>query len=428
MKPAPPFGAAILAIVTGMGCIDVGQLMSISGHDGGGGGQSLVIATFENGTATPDDPRFEPFQFYAYNPSLPDLPPGAFVNSPIVSPGPGSNYALGLNWEVIDVLDGQPNFPGAGVRTVVDGYVDLSAYTVFTFFQAYQHMGSCQPVPDLSVSFGCSQYNASVTASVSMASPGTTSTMALSSFAQSPYSDQPPVALGDCLKVVDGISFAAQVDLVDGDCASGELTLDNIELRRLPPSDAGADGPDAGDMGTAVGVSCPGCALLSVPLTATNTWTTFLIPIAPTDLTGATVTYRLCALTGTAVTVLQPFVQDAGPNYGGQFDEHPFTMISSCSEGLQDLPLTVSSTVTGFDPSQVVALGLEITSFDAGALADPTVVLVDSISVSPSVVGPWTFDTGAAPFSISSYMPVAGSTVGWVAPTTAVNAGSDGSP
>lgn len=240
MKRRLVLTAAILSLATCLGCIDVSAIGPKPGVDAGAGGQSIVIATFESGTGTPDDPRFEPFRYYAYNPSAPDLPAGAFVNSPILSPGFNSNYALGLNWEVIDVPDGQPNYPGVGVGTVINGYVDFSPYTVFNFVQQYQHTGSCEVVTTLVVSLGCSQYNASVEGTVPMSSKAMTSSIPLASFAQSPYLGQPPVALGDCLKVVDGVDFQTQLNLADGDCASGELMLDNIEVRQLARSDGGS--------------------------------------------------------------------------------------------------------------------------------------------------------------------------------------------
>jgi hypothetical protein len=240
MKSRLVFTTAILSMATCIGCIDVNAIGRKSGVDAGAGAQSIVIATFESGTGTPDDPRFEPFRYYSYNPSLPDLPPGAFVRSPVVSPGFDSNYALRLQWEVIDVPDGQPNYPGAGVGTVVNGFIDLSTYTVFMFFQEYQHTGGCEPDMDLVVSLGCSQYNASVVGTVPLSTEGTTTSLQLSSFSQSPYLGQPSVALSDCLKVVDAVDFQTQLNLADGDCASGELILDNIGVRRLAPSDGGS--------------------------------------------------------------------------------------------------------------------------------------------------------------------------------------------
>jgi hypothetical protein len=221
-----------------------------TGGDGGfGSGGSplptILLGDFENGTAQPQDGRFVTYQYYAYNPPGPSLPPGAFVSSPLVSPGYNSNYALGLNWEVIDVPDGVSNFPGVGVRTLANaGFVDLSGYDRIVFAQQYQHSGSCQAVQTLNVSIGCDELNTSYMGTVALSSTWTNSSLALSGFAEPSFAPPSGHTLAQCLALANRVDFQTQADLVDGACSSGSLALDNIEIRAgaAPPSQSGPDG------------------------------------------------------------------------------------------------------------------------------------------------------------------------------------------
>jgi len=144
-------------------------------HDAGGDPLPLVIATFEHGTGNPDDPRFEPFKFYAYGEG-----PGSALNSPLVS-GHNSNFAVGLNWVVFDPVNGHPDYPGVGVRTQISGGIDLSAYSriVFALKYAAQPAGfgfpdasACSPVTALTVSVGCSERHTSFEKNMPMSPTG----------------------------------------------------------------------------------------------------------------------------------------------------------------------------------------------------------------------------------------------------------------
>jgi hypothetical protein len=235
------FGAAWAAC--GGGCnIDP---RSLTVHDGGPGNPPpLVIATFEHGTAQPDDPRFLPFQYYAYNETA-----DSAVTSPLAVPGHNSNAALGLNWIVFDAPNGHPDYPGVGVRTLVNGSIDLSGYSRIVFGLKYSPTpagpllgaAGCFPVPALTVSIGCSEHNTSFRKNVPMTSDWTTVTAAFADFAEPSYLPATGTAFEDCLKVVDGIDFSAQVDLADGQCASGGLLLDDISVRPPLETDGGAD-------------------------------------------------------------------------------------------------------------------------------------------------------------------------------------------
>ena len=170
-------------------------------------------------------------------------------------------------------------------------------------------------------------------------------------------------------------------------------------------------------VGAVTEANCPGCARLSVPLTAVDTGTKFAITFSPVDLTGGTVTFRICTLAGKPASRLDLYAQNGESTDSGQFDGRPFSSLSTCAMGFQDVVLTIAPSA-GFDPSQVATVGVRIGSVAPGPWEDPTVVLVDSITVSNGAVRPWQFDTSASPLAIGADQPVAGSTVTWVGPMT----------
>jgi hypothetical protein len=216
---------------------------SLTLHDGGAPG--LVIATFEHGTAQPDDSRFKNFEYYAYNESADSV-----LTSPLAVPGDNSNGALGLNWVVFDASNGHPDHPGVGVRTTTIGGVDLSAYSRIVLGLKYDPTPAgggfpdptaCLPVNALTIAVSCDEYGTSFRKSVPMSPDWTTVTADFASFREPDYLPATTTTIEDCLKVVDGILFEAAVDLADGQCASGGLLLDNISVRPSISADGGAD-------------------------------------------------------------------------------------------------------------------------------------------------------------------------------------------
>jgi len=271
-RSLPRLLLAASGLATAIGCIDVGSVMAPSGKGGtggrggtvgtagaagagasaggrggasagtggGAGTAAILLGDFENHTAKPQDSRFQNYQYYAYNPNSP-LPAGAFVNSPLVAPGYNSNYGLGLNWQVIDVADGAPNYPGVGVRTLAIGFVDLSGYDRIVFAHKYTHTGTCQAVQFLSVHIGCDEVHTSFESSFPVSTTWTTTSIPFSTFTEPSYLPATGHTVTECLALTQTVYFQAQVDLVDSDCASGSLSLDNIEIRAPAPGiDAGA--------------------------------------------------------------------------------------------------------------------------------------------------------------------------------------------
>lgn len=215
---------------TGAGCSIDDRAPRTSDAGDLGGSPAIVIDTFEQDVdyqvpIPPSDSRFQLWQAYNYN--TPSKLP--WLN--VVSPGDASNNALEMIWQVTDPPDGAPNYPGVGLRTQLVSYLDISGYSRVVFAQQYLHTDSCQAVQTLTVSFGCSEYNASFMGSVPASPSWTTSTVTFADFIQSTYPSSAYVGMSDCLKVVDGFDIQAQQNLVDGDCASGDLTIDNISIR-----------------------------------------------------------------------------------------------------------------------------------------------------------------------------------------------------
>ncbi|MGK4006893.1 hypothetical protein WMF31_29995 [Sorangium sp. So ce1036] len=146
----------------------------------------------------------------------------------------------------------------------------------------------------------------------------------------------------------------------------------------------GGAGEGGGDTGIGPDESCSGCARLSVPLTESGQATQFLVTFdEPVDLTGATITYRVKTYAGTSGGV-QPYVQN-GDALAWATAGWGWNPVSELKEWT-DITIDVDAAVVPegsapFDKSQVLMFGLQITAGDEGPWTNPTVVYVDSITV-----------------------------------------------
>jgi hypothetical protein len=217
-------GALLGALACLSGCkLDDRTLLVI---DGSPESNLIVLDTFDDGSLRPDDPRFDDWQFITKNPDT-NLPPGAFATARIVTPGYHGGSALELDWEVVDVADGQPNYPGVTLFTRAVEPIDLSGLSGIVFADKYAHAGSCQAVPLLTVVVDCALYQTSFETFAGMPPDWTTTTIAFANLQEAAATG---VERDLCLKKVDAIAFHAQVNLADGDCASGTLSLDDVAL------------------------------------------------------------------------------------------------------------------------------------------------------------------------------------------------------
>jgi hypothetical protein len=173
---------------------------------------------------------------------------------------------------------------------------------------------------------------------------------------------------------------------------------------------AGAGGAGAGGMaGTAgMGTTCPGCARLSVPLTATanKAHFTLLLPGA-TDLSAATITFRVAKLAGTGGT-FKGYIQEGSPNY--QLQDGVNTTIASIGTGMQNIAWSIASAGTAANKTSIQRIGIEIAGTSGSSWTNPTVLFVDSIVVTGSSLtsGSYTFDTEATVYTTPTEQGPAG--------------------
>ncbi|WP_437601264.1 hypothetical protein WMF28_06795 [Sorangium sp. So ce590] len=127
---------------------------------------------------------------------------------------------------------------------------------------------------------------------------------------------------------------------------------------------------------------CSGCARLSVPLMSAGQATQFFIGFdEPVDLTGSLVTFRVKAHTGTKGG-LQPFVQNGADLFWANIG-YEWNPVAGLGEWV-DITIDVdaaASTSPFFKGTVVALLGLQVTAGDTGPWANPTVIYVDSITV-----------------------------------------------
>ncbi|XXX79410.1 hypothetical protein WMF30_11600 [Sorangium sp. So ce134] len=143
----------------------------------------------------------------------------------------------------------------------------------------------------------------------------------------------------------------------------------------------GGSGEGGGDT-VDPGEQCPGCARLSVPLTRAGQATQFFIGFDEAiDLTGAVVTFRVKAHTGTSGGV-QPFVQNGGELFWANIG-YTWNPVAGLEEWA-DLTIDVDAAAAAspfFNRTLVKLIGIQVTAGDTGPWTNPTVIYVDSITV-----------------------------------------------
>ena len=174
---------------------------------------------------------------------------------------------------------------------------------------------------------------------------------------------------------------------------------------------AGGGTAGGGGAGGASGapVCANGCAVLTVPLVAANDKAEFAIRFNPVDLTGRSLTLRMCVAAGNAQSHVQWLSQNAtfGGNYGA--DDHSFADLSNCTAGMTNLVIPI----TGFDATTVINILITIVASGTSGPFVNSVLYIDSITVTDDAVGPFAFSSNASAFALSSGA-VANSTVTWL--------------
>jgi hypothetical protein len=185
----------------------------------------VVIDAFEDGNLTPDDQRFATWKVEVLDNATQERTDGQLS---VAASAGHDGQALQLVWQVQEVLDGQVNHPGVMLVMSLNTYIDLSAYSSLVFAHKYEHQGTCQAVPLVTVAASCSAGDARFETSAPLSPAWTATTI--------PFADlQPAVVTSttreDCLRQIYEIDLCLEVSLSEGDCASGTLWLDDVALR-----------------------------------------------------------------------------------------------------------------------------------------------------------------------------------------------------
>ena len=170
---------------------------------------------------------------------------------------------------------------------------------------------------------------------------------------------------------------------------------------------AGSGGQIGGSAGSAGGGSetCSGCARLSVPLTLSTERQHYVIDLpGATDFSAGSITYRVRVIAGSGGEI-RAYAQHGGTpdydlTYGGL---RKLDAIASWTTVTWDL----GAAVTTFDKTRIARIGIEVTGANSSSFTNPTILYLDSISVSGPSVGPYAFDTAAA-LSSSTTRPAPG--------------------
>ncbi|WP_438035326.1 hypothetical protein [Sorangium sp. So ce204] len=148
----------------------------------------------------------------------------------------------------------------------------------------------------------------------------------------------------------------------------------------------GGEGGGAPDIGPGPEESCSGCARLAVPLTTASTGTLFQFDFAQlVDLTGATVTFRVKAHAATGGG-LQVFVQNGNAQswVGVPWAWTGFSELKEWTELTIDVDASDAADAAAggnFEATQVKRIGVKVDAGAEGPWANPTIVYIDSITV-----------------------------------------------
>jgi len=195
---------------------------------------------------------------------------------------------------------------------------------------------------------------------------------------------------------------------------------------------AGSGGAGSGGAGSGgAGEVCTGCARLSVPLAASGDKAHFTIalPVA-VDFSAATIAVRVARFAGTGGW-FKAYIQEGSPNY--LYQDSVETTIASIGTAMQTITWDVATAGTTADKTIIRRIGIEISGAGASSWTNPTVIYIDSITVTGTTLttSSFTFDTtttvsptptGNGPNDIiwlnnfSGDTNVTGATLSWLGP------------
>jgi len=170
-------------------------------------------------------------------------------------------------------------------------------------------------------------------------------------------------------------------------------------------SGAGGSAAGAGGSGGSV-LTANGCAFLSVPLTAAGNQARFDISLtSSTNFSAATISMRVYVKAGVG-GVISNYVQDTAFNVLHNSTVTPLKTVS----GWQTLTWNIGAQgpgSSGIALTGVSRIGIEINASPDTSWSNPTLVYVDSITVSSPALS-FSFDTSGTVTSTSSFLDVAG--------------------
>lgn len=161
---------------------------------------------------------------------------------------------------------------------------------------------------------------------------------------------------------------------------------------------AGTGGAGTGGTG-GMGETCTGCARLSVPLATSDDRAhfTLLLP-SVTDLSAATITFRIAKLAGTGGT-FKGYIQEGSPDYSIQ--DGVSTPIADIDTSMQEIAWSIAGAGNAADKTMIRRIGIEIAGTGGSTFTNPTVLYLDSIVVTGSSLNPasFTFDTSGTVYT-----------------------------
>ena len=172
-----------------------------------------------------------------------------------------------------------------------------------------------------------------------------------------------------------------------------------------------------------------GCARLRVPLAAADNRANFMIRLPnAVDFSMAKITYRVYVEAGTGGEV-KGYVQHSGDPDFVQLFQAPGVRIDGIV-GWQNITFDVGAhPSTTFTKNNVARVGIQIIGGTSTSFTNPTVVSIDSVTVTGVSAGPWNFDSSGTiqtnadhtgPTNImllnSADNPVSGSSISWLGP------------
>jgi hypothetical protein len=132
-----------------------------------------------------------------------------------------------------------------------------------------------------------------------------------------------------------------------------------------------------------------------VPLAASTDKAHFTIGLtSATDFRTATITFRVARYAGTGGW-FKGYIQEGSPNY--LYQDSVETPIASIGTSMQTITWDVATAGTTADKSIISRIGIEISGAGASSWTNPTVIYVDSITVTGA-----TLTISSFPFATSS--------------------------